>query len=356
MLLWRSAVREMGAAARAAAQAPLNRLAVAGGLGYSALIRARGDDGLDYKDLGSTQADTRTRVAFGANLAAPFLLAFAPPAVSVPFRLMRHLNTPALKANPMLFAAPLVGAETVACALAALLPVGWVYIEGTTVRLYRELMDRLLVIESKAPKDEVFLSRTRVKNPCEVEQPGHSPILQGISSHGEVGEVARVHHNLGYPSTLSTWSRDAQGNEIVYKCGGKLNALREAALNALREGIRPFREETFRADQRAIKPDLAICFFLDHILCESTEDEIKLLSNQLGKELQLYQSGLMHVLGNCGQSTPLFCNCLSKCIHFAYLMDQSEVLALWLLPIILGREAYEKGEFKKFIINYLLIH
>ena len=113
MLLWRSAVREMGAAARAAAQAPLNRLAVAGGLGYSALIRARGDDDLlDYKDLGSTQADTRTRVAFGANLAAPFLLAFAPPAVSVPFRLMRHLNTPALKANPMLFAAPLVGAET----------------------------------------------------------------------------------------------------------------------------------------------------------------------------------------------------------------------------------------------------
>ena len=298
MLLWRSAVREMGAAARAAAQAPLNRFLVASGLasglGYSAIIRSDADrDGLDYKDLGSTQADTRTRVAFGANLAAPFLLAFAPPAVSVPFRLMRHLNTPALKANPMLFAAPLVGAETVACALAALLPVGWVYIEGMTVRLYRELMDRLLVIESKAPKDEVFLSRTRVKNLCD--------------------------HNLGYPSTLWQWSCDAQGNEIVYKCGGKLNALREAALNALREGIRPFREETFRADQRAIKPDLAICFFLDHILCESTEDEIKLLNNQLGKELQLYQSGLMHVLGNCGQSTPLFCNLLSKCIHFAYL-------------------------------------
>ena len=68
-----------------------------------------------------------------------------------------------------------------------------------------------------------------------------------------------------------------------------------------------------------IPKNVAICFFLDHILCESTEDEIKLLNNQLGKELQLYQSGLMHVLGNCGQSTPLFCNCLSKCIHFAYL-------------------------------------
>ena len=54
-----------------------------------------------------------------------------------------------------------------------------------------------------------------------------------------------------------------------------------------------------------IPKNVAICFFLDHILCESTEDEIKLLNNQLGKELQLYQSGLMHVLGNCGQSTPL---------------------------------------------------
>ena len=201
MLLWRSAVREMGAAARAAAQAPLNRFLVASGLasglGYSAIIRSDADrDGLDYKDLGSTQADTRTRVAFGANLAAPFLLAFAPPAVSVPFRLMRHLNTPALAANPMLFAAPLVGAETVACALAALLPVGWVYIEGTTVRLYRELMDRLLVIESKAPKDEVFLSRTRV-----------------TEAKPEANEIV---------------CRDAEGNQLVYKCGGKVNALREA--------------------------------------------------------------------------------------------------------------------------------
>ena len=68
-----------------------------------------------------------------------------------------------------------------------------------------------------------------------------------------------------------------------------------------------------------IPKNVAIWLFLDHILRESTEDEIKLLSNQLGKELQLYQSGLMHVLGNCGQSTPLFCNLLSKCIHFAYL-------------------------------------
>ena len=302
MLLWRSAVREMGAAARAAAQAPLNRLAVAGGLGYSALIRARGDDDLlDYKDLGSTQADTRTRVAFGANLAAPFLLAFAPPAVSVPFRLMRHLNTPALKANPMLFAAPLVGAETVACALAALLPVGWVYIEGKTVRLYRGLMDRLLVIESKAPKDEVFLSRTRV-----------------TEAKPEANEIV---------------CRDAEGNQLVYKCGGKVNALREAAQNALREeiendGIRwgPFDLGLF---WDPIPKNVAIWVFLDHILRESTEDEIKLLNNQVGKELQLYQSGLMHVLGNCGQSTPLFCNCLSKCIHFAYLTT----LGLPLLPV-----------------------
>ena len=286
MLLWRSAVREMGAAARAAAQAPLNRLAVAGGLGYSALIRARGDDDLlDYKDLGSTQADTRTRVAFGANLAAPFLLAFAPPAVSVPFRLMRHLNTPALKANPMLFAAPLVGAETVACALAALLPVGWVYIEGMTVRLYRELMDRLLVIESKAPKDEVFLSRTRV-----------------TEAKPEANEIV---------------CRDAEGNQLVYKCGGKVNALREAAQNAFREEIAIDGIRWKFWDP--IPKNVAIWLFLDHILRESTEDEIKLLNNQLGKELQLYQSGLMHVLGNCGQSTPLFCNCLSKCIHFAYL-------------------------------------
>ena len=248
MLLWRSAVREMGAAARAAAQAPLNRLAVAGGLGYSALIRARGDDGLDYKDLGSTQADTRTRVAFGANLAAPFLLAFAPPAVSVPFRLMRHLNTPALKANPMLFAAPLVGAETVACALAALLPVGWVYIEGTTVRLYRELMDRLLVIESKAPKDEVFLSRTRV-----------------TEAKPEANEIV---------------CRDAEGNQLVYKCGGKVNALREAALNALREelaigwicdGRRIDQQIIYTLFWDPIPKNVAICFFLDHILCESTE-------------------------------------------------------------------------------------
>ena len=284
MLLWRSAVREMGAAARAAAQAPLNRLAVAGGLGYSALIRARGDDDLlDYKDLGSTQADTRTRVAFGANLAAPFLLAFAPPAVSVPFRLMRHLNTPALKANPMLFAAPLVGAETVACALAALLPVGWVYIEGMTVRLYRELMDRLLVIESKAPKDEVFLSRTRV-----------------TEAKPEANEIV---------------CRDAEGNQLVYKCGGKVNALREAAQNAFREEIAIDGIRWKFWDP--IPKNVAIWLFLDHILRESTEDEIKLLSNQLGKELQLYQSGLMHVLGNCGQSTPLFCNLLSKCIHFA---------------------------------------
>ena len=284
MLLWRSAVREMGAAARAAAQAPLNRLAVAGGLGYSALIRARGDDDLlDYKDLGSTQADTRTRVAFGANLAAPFLLAFAPPAVSVPFRLMRHLNTPALKANPMLFAAPLVGAETVACALAALLPVGWVYIEGMTVRLYRELMDRLLVIESKAPKDEVFLSRTRV-----------------TEAKPEANEIV---------------CRDAEGNQLVYKCGGKVNALREAAKNAaFNDGIRWGGGPLF---WDPIPKNVAIWLFLDHILRESTEDEIKLLNNQLGKELQLYQSGLMHVLGNCGQSTPLFCNLLSKCIHFA---------------------------------------
>ena len=223
MLLWRSAVREMGAAARAAAQAPLNRLAVAGGLGYSALIRARGDDDLlDYKDLGSTQADTRTRVAFGANLAAPFLLAFAPPAVSVPFRLMRHLNTPALKANPMLFAAPLVGAETVACALAALLPVGWVYIEGTTVRLYRELMDRLLVIESKAPKDEVFLSRTRVTEAC-----GLPPMT--------AGDPSTVSYSWRKPEANEIVCRDAEGNQLVYKCGGKVNALREAALNALRE-------------------------------------------------------------------------------------------------------------------------
>ena len=303
MLLWRSAVREMGAAARAAAQAPLNRLAVAGGLGYSALIRARGDDDLlDYKDLGSTQADTRTRVAFGANLAAPFLLAFAPPAVSVPFRLMRHLNTPALKANPMLFAAPLVGAETVACALAALLPVGWVYIEGTTVRLYRELMDRLLVIESKAPKDEVFLSRTRVKNLCG---------LPPMTADAEANEIV---------------CRDAEGNQLVYKCGGKVNALREAALNALREelaigwicdGRRIDQQIIYTLFWDPIPKNVAICFFLDHILRESTEDEIKLLNNQLGKELQLYQSGLMHVLGNCGQSTPLFCNLLSKCIHFA---------------------------------------
>ena len=225
MLLWRSAVREMGAAARAAAQAPLNRLAVAGGLGYSALIRARGDDDLlDYKDLGSTQADTRTRVAFGANLAAPFLLAFAPPAVSVPFRLMRHLNTPALKANPMLFAAPLVGAETVACALAALLPVGWVYIEGTTVRLYRELMDRLLVIESKAPKDEVFLSRTRVKNLC-----GLPPMT--------AGDPSTVSHSWRDAEANEIVCRDAEGNQLVYKCGGKVNALREAARNALREEL-----------------------------------------------------------------------------------------------------------------------
>ena len=283
MLLWRSAVREMGAAARAAAQAPLNRLAVAGGLGYSALIRARGDDDLlDYKDLGSTQADTRTRVAFGANLAAPFLLAFAPPAVSVPFRLMRHLNTPALKANPMLFAAPLVGAETVACALAALLPVGWVYIEGMTVRLYRELMDRLLVIESKAPKDEVFLSRTRV-----------------TEAKPEANEIV---------------CRDAEGNQLVYKCGGKVNALREAAQNALREesAIDGFRWGGGGLFWDPISKNVAIWLFLDHILRESTEDEIKLLSNQLGKELQLYQSGLMHVLGNCGQRTPLFCLCFAS--------------------------------------------
>ena len=220
MLLWRSAVREMGAAARAAAQAPLNRLAVAGGLGYSALIRARGDDDLlDYKDLGSTQADTRTRVAFGANLAAPFLLAFAPPAVSVPFRLMRHLNTPALKANPMLFAAPLVGAETVACALAALLPVGWVYIEGTTVRLYRELMDRLLVIESKAPKDEVFLSRTRVENACGL--PAEVPPMTA-------GDPSTVSHSWRDAEANEIVCRDAEGNQLVYKCGGKVIALREA--------------------------------------------------------------------------------------------------------------------------------
>ena len=316
MLLWRSAVREMGAAARAAAQAPLNRLAVAGGLGYSALIRARGDDDLlDYKDLGSTQADTRTRVAFGANLAAPFLLAFAPPAVSVPFRLMRHLNTPALKANPMLFAAPLVGAETVACALAALLPVGWVYIEGTTVRLYRELMDRLLVIESKAPKDEVFLSRTRVKNLC-----GLPPMTAGYPS--------AVSHSWRDAEANEIVYRDAEGNQLVYKCGGKVNALREAALNALREelaigwicdGRRIDQQIIYTLFWYPIPKNVAICFFLDHILCKSTEDEIKLLNNQLGKELQLYQSGLMHVLGNCGQSTPLFYNCLSKCIHFAYL-------------------------------------
>ena len=315
MLLWRSAVREMGAAARAAAQAPLNRLAVAGGLGYSALIRARGDDDLlDYKDLGSTQADTRTRVAFGANLAAPFLLAFAPPAVSVPFRLMRHLNTPALKANPMLFAAPLVGAETVACALAAVLPVGWVYIEGTTVRLYREGMDRLLVIESKAPKDEVFLSRTRVKNLC-----GLPPIIPMTA-----GDPSTVSHSWRDAEANEIVCRDAEGNQLVYKCGGKVNALREAAQNALREeiendGIRwgPFDLGLF---WDPIPKNVAIWVFLDHILRESTEDEIKLLSNQLGKELQLYQSGLMHVLGNCGQSTPLFCNCLSKCIHFALML------------------------------------
>ena len=102
-----------------------------------------------------------------------------------------------------------------------------------------------------------------------------------------------------------------------------MNALREAAQNALREeiendGIRwgPFDLGLF---WDPIPKNVAIWVFLDHILRESTEDEIKLLSNQLGKELQLYQSGLMHVLGNCGQSTPLFCNCLSKCIHFAYL-------------------------------------
>ena len=305
MLLWRSAVREMGAAARAAAQAPLNRLAVAGGLGYSALIRARGDDDLlDYKDLGSTQADTRTRVAFGANLAAPFLLAFAPPAVSVPFRLMRHLNTPALKANPMLFAAPLVGAETVACALAALLPVGWVYIEGTTVRLYRELMDRLLVIESKAPKDEVFLSRTRVTEAC-----GVPPMT--AREHPESYSWRKKEAN-------EIVCRDAEGNQLVYKCGGKVNALREAAQNAFREEIAIDGIIcTFFWDP--IPKNVAIWLFLELILRESTEDEIKLLSNQLGKELQLYQSGLMHVLGNCGQSTPLFCNLLSKCIHFAYI-------------------------------------
>ena len=308
MLLWRSAVREMGAAARAAAQAPLNRLAVAGGLGYSAIIRSDADrDGLDYKDLGSTQADTRTRVAFGANLAAPFLLAFAPPAVSVPFRLMRHLNTPALKANPMLFAAPLVGAETVACALAALLPVGWVYIEGMTVRLYRELMDRLLVIESKAPKDEVFLSRTRVTEAC-----GLPPMT--------AGDPSTVSYSWRAKEANEIVCRDAEGNQLVYKCGGKVNALREAALNALREeelaidGIRWWWDPCFGTQSQRT---WAICFFLDHILCKSTEDEIKLLNNQLGKELQLYQSGLMHVLGNCGQSTPLFCNLLSKCIHFA---------------------------------------
>ena len=318
MLLWRSAVREMGAAARAAAQAPLNRLAVAGGLGYSALIRARGDDDLlDYKDLGSTQADTRTRVAFGANLAAPFLLAFAPPAVSVPFRLMRHLNTLALKANPMLtllFAAPLVGAETVACALAALLPVGWVYIEGTTVRLYRELMDRLLVIESKAPKDEVFLSRTRVKNLC-----GLPPMTAGYPS--------AVSHSWRDAEANEIVYRDAEGNQLVYKCGGKVNALREAAKNAaFNDGIRWGGGPLF---WDPIPKNVAIWLFLELILRESTEDEIKLLSNQLGKELQLYQSGLMHVLGNCGQSTPLFYNCLSKCIHFAYLTT----LGLPLLPV-----------------------
>ena len=307
MLLWRSAVREMGAAARAAAQAPLNRLAVAGGLGYSALIRARGDDDLlDYKDLGSTQADTRTRVAFGANLAAPFLLAFAPPAVSVPFRLMRHLNTPALKANPMLFAAPLVGAETVACALAALLPVGWVYIEGTTVRLYRELMDRLLVIESKAPKDEVFLSRTRVKNLC-----GLPPMT--------AGDPSTVSHSWRDAEANEIVCRDAEGNQLVYKCGGKVNALREAARNALREELAINGIIRYTPFWETLPKNVAIWLFLDHILCESTEDEIKLLSNQLGKELQLYQSGLMHVLGNCGQSTPLFCNCMTAASGFCYI-------------------------------------
>ena len=314
MLLWRSAVRDMGAAARAAAQAPLNRLAVAGGLGYSALIRARGDDGLDYKDLGSTQADTRTRVAFGANLAAPFLLAFAPPAVSVPFRLMRHLNTPALAANPMLFAAPLVGAETVACALAALLPLGWAICEVKTVPLYRDLMDRLLVIESKAPKDEVFLSRTRVKNLC-----GLPPII--IMPSGRpmtAGDPSTVSHSWRDAEANEIVCRDAEGNQLVYKCGGKVNALREAAQNALREeiaidGIRYGGGPLF---WDPIPKNAAICMviwlFLDHILCESTEDEIKLLSNQLGKELQLYQSGLMHVLGNCGQRTPLFCLCFAS--------------------------------------------
>lgn len=307
MLLWRSAVREMGAAARAAAQAPLNRLAVAGGLGYSALIRARGDDDLlDYKDLGSTQADTRTRVAFGANLAAPFLLAFAPPAVSVPFRLIRHLNTPALKANPMLFAAPLVGAETVACALAALLPVGWVYIEGTTVRLYRELMDRLLVIESKAPKDEVFLSRTRVKNLC-----GLPPMT--------AGDPSTVSHSWRDAEANEIVCRDAEGNQLVYKCGGKVNALREAARNALREELAINGIIRYTPFWETLPKNVAIWLFLDHILCESTEDEIKLLSNQLGKELQLYQSGLMHVLGNCGQSTPLFCNCMTAASGFCYI-------------------------------------
>ena len=89
-----------------------------------------------------------------------------------------------------------------------------------------------------------------------------------------------------------------------------------------------------------IPKNVAIWLFLELILRESTEDEIKLLSNQLGKELQLYQSGLMHVLGNCGQSTPLFCNCLSKCIHFALMLvavvSTAGVLALWLLPTTLG--------------------
>ena len=148
-------------------------------------------------------------------------------------------------------------------------------------------MDRLLVIESKAPKDEVFLSRTRV-----------------TEAKPEANEIV---------------CRDADGNQLVYKCGGKVNALREAAQNALREeiendGIRwgPFDLGLF---WDPIPKNVAIWVFGHHrtrYFCR-----IKLLNNQLGKELQLYQSGLMHVLGNCGQSTPLFCNLLSKCIHFA---------------------------------------